>query len=712
MATFVRGANPIWFEVDLTANAFDDTFYLFVLQNDLPYLPAVVYHDPEGNIPWTNPIRFLANGTLPIDIYFDPDVVYRLEFRHGNTQADPLIYLVENYVASGGGSTPSGDTSVVTDNQITNAQFSIINFVSPFTLTSVTDPDPIELAPGWSLVLEGTGSVTLTRVALSDSASTVNPTNAPYALRITLSGTFTTQYLAQRFNQNGNLWSSGALSRYVASSITARLQGANADISAILVNSEDETLTTVLSSTTLNESWNEYLDVGLMPQPQDGDTPPDSYLEYRLILPNNIDIYVTSFQLVAEDLALRVAYNQDSIERQVDYTFHYYKDQLVYKPIPSYLVGWDFTFNPCQALGPTVAPVVLGGPNLSRYIADQTILFTSVDNSIGMAQSFGGFNFSTSIDSSFAIIQYIDNPNSQELLKNKIASQIQAIANTTIPCEINLYWTADGTLPSLVSPTCQSLVSAVSALGVPTIGHGTWHKVPRANGLGDASFNVVLATGPTSQTYPTYSFNGWDDTQNVDINTATYFAIVVSFGTLVAANQIVIDHISLCAGDIATRPAPLSISQTLLNCQRYYETNYPTGAAASGANTANLHIVPQSISFGITGGGTVNSYGTVANSFNIPWETLKRTNPTVTLSSQDGSTASVSYTFRLNNTTTGPTNLGVASFWTSIINGTKGITYQVTQTNFISGLSASPTGNLSSWISFNYIADARLGLVN
>jgi len=54
--------------VDLTAHAFDDTFYMFVLENTIPYIPATVYHQPDGT-PWTNPIRFLANGTLPVDIF-------------------------------------------------------------------------------------------------------------------------------------------------------------------------------------------------------------------------------------------------------------------------------------------------------------------------------------------------------------------------------------------------------------------------------------------------------------------------------------------------------------------------------------------------------------------------------------------------------------------------------------------------------------------
>src|ERR1043165_9402102 len=123
--SFVRGSNPIWSEVDLTGHQFDDTFYLFVLQNDLPYLPATVYHNPDGSVPWTNPIQFLANGTLPVDIFFDTGstgnpAFYRLEFRQGPTQADPLIYLVENYNPGSGGDSPPVSVGFSTDNQISN----------------------------------------------------------------------------------------------------------------------------------------------------------------------------------------------------------------------------------------------------------------------------------------------------------------------------------------------------------------------------------------------------------------------------------------------------------------------------------------------------------------------------------------------------------------------------------------------------------------
>lgn len=320
MSLGVRGFNPIWAEFDLQGNIFDDTFYLFVLENTIPYVPATVYHDPDLNIPWTNPIRFLGNGTLPVDIYFESDVVYRLEFRQGPTQADPLIYEVNNYVAGTGGSTPVDTVAFASSNQITNPQFSLISFGTPAspTLTiGTTDPGAIQIGPGWFLVLAGTGTVTITQVPLNNSNA--NPSNAPYALRLTLTGWTTDSiFLVQRFQQNGMLWAN----KIVSSTITARVDGAPRSISASLVDSNSATLGTVLTVPAVNEAWNEFTGYAQLPATTNPNTPPAAYIDYRLALPNNIDIYVTSIQLVVQELPIEPSFEQDSINRQIDHTYN------------------------------------------------------------------------------------------------------------------------------------------------------------------------------------------------------------------------------------------------------------------------------------------------------------------------------------------------------------------------------------------------------
>lgn len=316
--TMVRGSNPIWFEVDLTAHAFDDTFYLFILGNDIPYIPATVWQDPNANVAWDNPIQFLANGTLPNNIYYDPDTVYRLEFRQGPTQADPLIYLVENYVPGASGETPINEPSFATDNQISNPQFALINFVSPLNLTSITT-QVIQVAPGWFLNLTGSGNVILTQVLINNSTS--DPTNASYALQIELNGAWTNAYLSQRFDRTGVLWSN----TFVSSSITALSGNAPQNISAILMDSQSNTVATLLPVTPLTQTFNAYAFVAQAAASADTDFPPPlgtAYLEYQLLLPNNCNITLTSVQLISGDVSLEYPYEQTTIERQIDQTYH------------------------------------------------------------------------------------------------------------------------------------------------------------------------------------------------------------------------------------------------------------------------------------------------------------------------------------------------------------------------------------------------------
>jgi hypothetical protein len=320
----IRGSNPIWVEVDLTGKVFDSTYYMWVLQNTIPYIPAAVYQDPDLNVLWTDPIQFLANGTLPNNVYFLPDTVYRLEFRQNNglappSQNDPLIYLVENYVPGSGGSTPVDTVASTSENQITNPQFALINFASPYTYSgaagSLPVPGTIHVAPGWFLDLAGTGTVTLTQVPLN--STTPNPSNAPYALRITLLG-WDTAVLRQRFQQNGLLWAN----KYVASTITARIQGSPQAINANLYDSQNNLLTNVLSNVTIDATFNEFTGHGLLPASTDTDTPPAAYIDYRLSLPTSADIYVTSIQLSVQDLPIEPSFEQDSINRQIDHTYN------------------------------------------------------------------------------------------------------------------------------------------------------------------------------------------------------------------------------------------------------------------------------------------------------------------------------------------------------------------------------------------------------
>ena len=589
--SFVRGSNPVWFMVDLTAHAFDDTFYMFVLENTIPYIPATVYHDPDGT-PWTNPIRFLANGTLPIDIFWDAGTiedptVYRLEFRQGPTQADPLIYLVEDYSPGGLSSGDITSTGVAIDNQITNPQFSLINF--PTTLTiSATDPDPIPVAPGWDLVVSGVGTVTMTQVPLNSNVGTANPTNAPYALRLQLVGWDADSiYLRQRFEQAGMLWAN----KTVASSVTARITGLSRDISATLVDSIGAPLAIVLDPVALTSDFVEYMDFGTLPDTTNTDFPPDAYIEYRLEIPNNVDIYLTSFQLVPQDLETNISYQQETIERQVDHTFHYYKPGLEYKPISSYLTAWNFPLNPCQAGCVATSGAIVTGANGSTYVTDQTIAFQEVDSSLSFAfTNPNGIVVTTANTTQWALIQYIPLPNAREIVNQDFSMQISAFLSSAASSDslvghVQVY-TSTTTLPTVTSPTNQSLLAGMTA-GVPTGFHGAWPLITNTAYQGE--FTVLTDTAAGQQVF---NFTGWEPVGG----NVTFVAVVVSFASMTAAQGINIQYVTLNGGTIPSRPAPQTPDEVLRECQYYYQTSFLRGTIPAqnvGVDTGEAYCAPR-----------------------------------------------------------------------------------------------------------------------
>ena len=705
--SYVRGSNPVWSFVDLTGHQFDDTFYMFVLENTIPYVPATVYHTVSGT-PWSNPIQFLANGTLPVDIFWDPDQVYRLEFRQGSTQSDPLIYLVENYSPGGSGDTPVDTTAVATDNQITNAQFSLISFNSPFSLTSVTDPDPIEVAPGWFLNLTGTGSVTLERVALTSTLS--NPTNAPYALRITLSGTWTgTPYLSQRFNENGMLWSTFTQSRYVASSVTARIQGAPQNISAQLYDSMGTPLTTVLASTVVTDTFNEYTDHGLMPATTNTDTPPNAWIVYRLFIPTSVDIYLSSFQLLTSNTANNFQYIQDSIERQQDYTFHYYRDSLLRQQKECVLTGWDFGLNPWQAY-----PVAATNLASFGYTADQTIVIQqayvagAVGNNISTARASVANNYgfqvaSVTANNQFAIIQYIDTATIRAGWGEVFSSLVKIIAqlqNPALTLRMKMKLIYRTTLPGAVSQT--EPIASWAASGEPTFAAG-WTALTAEN---DPTY--LLVNGANELLFEGFELPA------ASTNLMTLGIVIYTMDSMIQSgtpDHIVFNKVSLVQNDFAIDVPSLTFDETLRRCQYYYETSFEPGGATLTTGPQRSSIVsacyePQNAYFN-QGAANVSCF---PNGFGVQYKVIKRAAPTLEIYSGASTTVNRVLAFLNGSSATGQAETNVATFYTTFGgNGVYGFSYRGTGlSTMVPPISSSTAA--TAGILFHYIANSRLGV--
>jgi microcystin-dependent protein len=68
--------------------------------------------------------------------------------------------------------------------------------------------------------------------------------------------------------------------------------------------------------------FTEYTGVLTLPATTNPDVPPAAYIEYRLILPVDVDILLTSFQLIIGDFEVKYEYLQDTVDRQIDQTYH------------------------------------------------------------------------------------------------------------------------------------------------------------------------------------------------------------------------------------------------------------------------------------------------------------------------------------------------------------------------------------------------------
>ena len=317
----IRSFNPIWSYVDLNGKQLDSTYYLFTLQNTLPYLPQPIWRDFNKTNSWDDPIQFLANGTLPENMYWDDSLTYRLEVRNGNTQAAQLIYLIENYEPSSSQTPIPGSSIQSTDNQITNPQFASLNFTGNLVINTATTTN---FAPGWSVITTGTGTLTLSQTTYTGSQSSPsNPTNAATGLQLVNNG-FSSVELIQRFNGNGALWtgaqSSSADGPGVAFNITASSTGLSTITSMIKYN--DGAQDTLLLSQDLNTINTQYNKASIILQSTNASTPDTAWTELSILMVTSTTYELTSIQLVGQQSVEEIQYLQTTPQRQIDETYN------------------------------------------------------------------------------------------------------------------------------------------------------------------------------------------------------------------------------------------------------------------------------------------------------------------------------------------------------------------------------------------------------
>lgn len=698
MALAVRGFNPVWSMVDLDGLQLDDTYYWFALENTIPYVPAPVYQDPDQNILWGTPIQFLANGTLPVDRFFDPDRVYRLEVRKGNTSSDPLISLVENYVPVGDGDGPLDSVALTTDNQITNPQFSLVSFSTPHKQTGITDPPPIEVAPGWFLDLTGTGDVEVQQVPLNDALE--NSTNSPYALRITLVGGWTgVPTLRQRLNQNGMLWAG----KHVSSAVTAKAQTSSIEISARLDDSNGTPLAVVLATTAISDDFEEYTGTGELPATTNPDLPPDAYIEYKLLLPVNCDVFLSSFQLVASDLPVRYSYAQDTIERQVDHTFHYYRDSILFQPKQNILTGFNFGLNPWQFTDTTETTF-----NSFGYTADQVIVIQQafvedvlkVNNiKIGQAPVADNHGFkvtAVTAENQFALVEYIAPQTMRPYWQNKVSLMVKLKAQKQTPTS-NIRVKARLLYRSSLPPVLAQgePISSWAAESDPSF-TGGWTEIIPPN---DRTYNLTAGNN-------TLTFDGMQlpASDNDDMTLAVVLYTIDPMLEGGTPDNIVFFEASLVPNDFAMEASVLTFDEMLARCQFYYETSFELGTTVPTATTAGIHSAIMPV------GWTPAVFNLPASPFVINWKNDKCIVPSVALFSGTSTTNNrVQRFIRAGASVSAPGQSNVGIFWGTPLINKKRALYPVgtvsNQTTLASAFTAA-----TGYIEFHYRASSRLGV--
>ena len=565
---FIRAANPIWFFNNLTGQVLDPTYWAFFLTNTLPYLPQNVFQDPDGVTPWADPIEFQPSGGLPNNLYFDPSLVYRIEIRQGNTQVAPLIWLIENFIP-GEGSSTSSSNFVNSLNMVTNPQFFDISFISPITITTA---GTYNIAPDWQLILTGTGSTTLTQVNLPGEDDL--PGNPPYALQINNSG-WTTAQLVQKFSSNGALFAGGS----VAMSILAN-PSTNPQLITLNYVTSDGTTVPIAAQTLPAGVFTTLSGVNNIPASTNPDLGTAAFTEMQIILQPTGTIEITNVQFMGQSIQVpspstvtAPAFQEESLERQIDNEFHFYLPELAYKPVPSYLVGWDFAYNPAQFLGPTIGAQAIGA-NKSFYAWDQTIVFQSMNSSVTVSRDTGGAFTLNNLTSGnqVAVIQYLDQAKARKLLNQPMAVNVTGAFVTGLKLTVSLWYTTNASLPSTVGSN-NSLVLTLDSNGKPATFNGTWTEVPPRNGQ-DAFF---IGSGVSSTDYTDYSFTGWNIGSTAISNTVTFFAIVIGTApiTSIAGGEVDISSVNLVNGQIATRPAPQTEDEVLRECEFYYAKTFP-----------------------------------------------------------------------------------------------------------------------------------------
>ncbi len=594
------------------------------------------------------------------------------------------------------------DTGIQT-NQISNGQFAdfdLFNNADSVTINYLASAGSslfLPICADWILSVQysGDGTLIISRSAIVGSTNT--DTNPPYWLQIQPGLNITEMALIQRFNHNPGIWTetnNGTL-RYASLGL---LLDAGSSVTGYLFPSTGSP-TALLTANNVTGSPAYFTNTVQVNPSDNTDSATNGYTQLFLQLSTTVITKLTSVQLMASlSPKNNIPYIQDSVNRQQDYTYHYYKDALNAKAIPSFLVGWDFPLNPAQFGGPTqaAAATALG----SRYIWDQTILFQSVAAGFGASQTtYGSLQIQCAVDNGqFALVQYIDAERARAIMRNDLSVCVNGCTNQVggLGFTVSLWYTTDVSLPVIGSNN--SIVLTLDANGYPATFNGTWSRIfPSSVSIAKAG---TLPFGTAGDGAP-LNFSYWN-ADSTGAATATFFAIVIGTKPMTVTSVAQFRSISLVPGRIATIPAPQAKDEVLRECRYFYQKSY-LSTVAPGAAADNAGV-----KYAIQGVDTITSTAP----FEITFPSVIRKLPTLTFYSYTlGTAANVTF-FWINKASGATTNFGNIALtnWTQLTTAGMPNANNVYYTiNTLTG--PAGTTPIVAYILFHYVADARLGVI-
>jgi hypothetical protein len=605
------------------------------------------------------------------------------------------------------------DTSL--QNQISNPTFTNVFINQPptvgGTLTTIytataASSEVFAFAPDWDFVISGTGTVTVSRVAISGNDNVV--TSPPYVIDVAVSSGITVCYLRQRFNYNSGLWAStSGHDLFLAGSFVARNEGGGTSgIQMLYEESSGGSQVTIVDGIF---STNYALITGAtenaIPASTNTDLGKNGYVDILLSFAPLTNVRVTSIQVVpTTGTSINIVpFDTNSSNREEALQGDYYLPRLIQKRIDSYLVGWDFPISPFQfAASGNIAAT-------AAYITDQTIALRGATGNVAWAQSAmtGGLEFTTAgTNDAFYILQYLNASKVREMIGTKLSVNVfgyKTSVGDAVTMRVYLYrGSAAATFPTL--PTS---IGTLAADGTFTLTAANWTLIARSGlDTAKATLNVLASNDEINDGNYDYGFSQWEITDATELGDTDRFAMVVTFQYADASTVITINSISLVPGDLPCRPALKTRDQSIQECQFYYEKSYNQGVFA-GAVTAIGCM--NNVMFVTTGGGFVDSK---AWPFGFRFNTIKRTNPLLHLYPIEAPIAlnEVTITNRTNGLSRGSANV-LDTFWEPVT-GEKGVSAIVVATGNL--LSVSDGGSVTSptaEIRYHYVADARLGSV-